>query len=149
MQSVRICDIPGRKMVSSEVGMFGDGKLERFMEWMDAQPRPIFPQDFLFWDADAAQPGFRWIFPCPGDTELPDGLTIIDFCGGLYAVATDIDQKTDKDALNRDVQRFLADNHLELDPARPEMGNILTSPEAEAILGYCQMDYYYPVRKKV
>lgn len=33
MQSIRIYEIPDCKMASSGIGMFGEGKLERFSEW--------------------------------------------------------------------------------------------------------------------
>ena len=34
MQSIRIYEIPDCRMVSSDVGMFGDGTLEKFDEWL-------------------------------------------------------------------------------------------------------------------
>ena len=46
MQNVRIYEIPDCKMVSSGVGMFGDGTLEKFDEWLSMQPRGIYPKDF-------------------------------------------------------------------------------------------------------
>lgn len=68
--------------------------------------------------------------------------------GGLYAVVTDIDQKTDVASMKAEVDQFLSENGLERDPSRLELGNIITSPLAHEILGYEQMDYYTPVRKK-
>ena len=50
MQYVRIFEIPDCKMVSSGIGMFGDGVLEKFDDWFSKLPRGIYPKDFLFWD---------------------------------------------------------------------------------------------------
>lgn len=60
----------------------------------------------------------------------------------------DIDQKTDKDRMNTEIDKFLSANGFERDPLRPELGNIITSPLAQKIMGYEQMDYYTPIRAK-
>ena len=80
--------------------------------------------------------------------EVPEEFDIIDFQGGIYAVVTDIDQKTDTEFMRKEVDAFLDENGLERDPSRPELGNIITSPAVKEILGYEQMDYYTPVRRK-
>ena len=144
MQSVRIMEFPACRMVASPVGMFGDGALEAFMTWMENQPRGIFHRDFLTWDAE--KQGFRWLYLYEDGMEIPQPLSVIDFQGGLYAVATDIDQQTDKAAMDAEVEAFLAHNGLMRDPERPDLGNIITTPAARDILGYEQMDYYYPVK---
>ena len=71
---------------------------------------------------------------------------IIDFQGGLYAVATDIDQKTDLDSMNAEVDKFLNENGLKRDSSRSQLGNIITSPDVNKIIGYDQMDYYFPIK---
>ena len=90
MQGVRIYEMPACKMVSSGTGMFGEGKFILFGEWLSSQKRGLFPKDFLFW----AGRGFVWLYE--DGMNVPNKLEIIDFKGGLYAVATDIDQKIDK-----------------------------------------------------
>ena len=55
-------------------------------------------------------------------------MLIIDFPGGLYAVATDIDQKTDKELMNTEIDEFLRNNGFKRDTSRAELGNIITSP---------------------
>lgn len=77
---------------------------------------------------------------------LPAGAEIVEFPGGMYAVATDIDQQTDKDAMDTAVADFLAQHGLEWDDTRQELGNIISSPAVSAVLGFEQMDFYYPVR---
>ena len=77
---------------------------------------------------------------------VPPEYEIIYFQGGIYAVATDIDQKTDRELMKSEINQFLSANSLEPDPSRPELGNIITSPLARKVMGYEQMDYYFPVQ---
>lgn len=146
MQPIRIYDMPPCQMIASPVGMFGEPALENFCAWLDDQPRRMFPRDFLTWDdSDPAHPGFRWYFLYEAGLTFPDGAEVVDFPGGMYAVATGIDQRTDKEGMNAAVAEFLRENGLMLDAARRELGNIITSPAVKDVLGYEQMDYYYPV----
>ncbi len=142
MQSVRIYEIPACKMISSGIGMFGEEKFNLFDEWLSSQKRGLFPKDFLYWAGE----GFVWLYMYEDGMNVPDEFEIIDFPGGLYAVATDIDQKTDKERMDTDIDQFLSGNGFERDASRPELGNIITSPLAKKIMGYEQMDYYIPVK---
>ena len=147
MQPIRIYDMPSCRMVASPVGMFGEPALDAFNTWMETQPRSLFPRDFLTWDeSDPAHPGFRWYFMYEDDMTLPEGAEVVAFPGGMYAVATGIDQQTDKKTMDAELAAFLEDNGLMIDPGRRELGNIITSAAVLAVLGYEQMDYYYPVR---
>lgn len=80
---------------------------------------------------------------------MPAEFERIDFPGGLYAVATDIDQKTDTELMKKEVDKFLNENGFIRDDSRPELGNIITSPAAQKVMGYEQMDYYTPIKCKV
>lgn len=144
MQSVRIIDFPKCKMVSSGNGMFGQEKFDRFFKWFTSQQKSIYPKDYLYWDGT----GLCWLYLYEEGMTVPDEFEIIDFEGGLYSVATDIDQKTDTEAMKSEVDAFLSENGLERDGSRFELGNIITSPSAQKILGYSQMDYYTPVKAK-
>lgn len=149
MQKVRIFEIPDCKMVSSGVGTFGDGVWERFDEWFSKLPRGIYPKDFLFWDCSCDEKqGFNWICLYEDGMSVPEMFSIIDFKGGLYAVTTDIDQKTDMNVMNVEVDAFLSENGFERDNVRPDLGNIITSPRAKHILGYEQMNYWTPIKEK-
>ena len=79
---------------------------------------------------------------------VPKELELIDFQGGFYAVATDIDQKTEMELMKKEVDAFLSQNGFERDPSRPDLGNIITSPNAKKIMGYEQMDYYAPIKAR-
>lgn len=144
MQLIRVYHMPDCRMVSSGVGMFGEEKFEAFQAWMSAQARGLFPRDFLFQDGE----GFHWVYQYEDGMQVPPDFDIIDFKGGLYAVATGIDQQTDRTLMNAEVDRFLSCHGLERDPSRPELGNIITSPLARELLGWEQMDYYTPIRQK-
>ena len=84
-----------------------------------------------------------------GITIIAEEFDIIDFKGGLYAVATGIDQQTDRGLMNAEVDKFLSENGFEREASRPELGNIITSPLAQEIMGYEQMDYYTPIKGRV
>lgn len=144
MQSIKIYEMPDCKMVSSGKGMFGEEKFDRFDEWLSSQKRGLFPKDFLFGEED----GLTWLYMFEDGMSVPPEFEIIDFQGGLYAVATDIDQKTDMDSMNAEVNAFLSENGFERDMLRKDLGNIITSQAAQKIMGYEQMDYYFPIKAK-
>lgn len=100
------------------------------------------PKRFLFWEGS----GFHWVYMYEEGMNVPAEFDIIDFKGGLYAVATGIDQQTDRDLMNTEVDKFLSENGFERDISRPELGNIITSSLAQEIMGYEQMDYYTPIK---
>lgn len=144
MQSIRIYEMPACKMVSSGIGMFGEEKFNKFEEWLSSQRRSMFPKDFLYWKDG----GFNWLYMFEDGMIVPSEFEIIDFQGGLYAVATDIDQKTDTKQMKAEVDKFLSENGFERDTSRSDLGNIITSPLAHEIMGYEQMDYYTPIKIK-
>ncbi len=144
MENVRIYEIPPCQMVSSQCGMFGDGKLERFDEWMSALPRTMFPRDFLWMDAERG--GFVWYYIYEEGMDIPADLRIVDFPGGLYAVATDVDGQDNAQAMSA-IDAFLSQHPcFELDNSRQQLGNVITPPSAAEAMGYFQMDYYVPIR---
>ena len=126
------------------MGMFGENKFNMFEEWFSSLKRSLFPKDFLYWTGE----GFVWLYMFEEGMSVPSEFEIIDFEGGLYAVATDIDQKTDKELMNIEIDKFLSENGFERDISRLELGNIITSPLAKEVMGYDQMDYYFPIQVK-
>jgi len=140
MQPIRIYELPKCKMATSGTGMFGQPAFDAFEQWFSTLPRSMHPRDFLC----AAQGGFCWLYLCDANTTVPEQFAVTDHPGGLYAVYADIDGHTDADAPAQ-LDAFLAQNNLQRDTARAEMGHIITSPAAAALLGYEQMEYYVPV----
>ena len=63
-------------------------------------------------------------------------------------MAADIDQNTDKELMNAEIDTFLSGNGFARDTSRSELGNIITSPRAKKVMGYEQMDYYFPIKEK-
>lgn len=146
MEKVRIYEIPRCKMVSSQCGMFGDGKLERFNEWFTALPRTMFPRDFMWYDN--VNEGFVWYYMYSEGMEVPNDFDIIDFQGGLYAAATEIDGEDSTGVVN-EIKSFIKEKGcFEEDTSRVYLGNIPTPPSAEKAMGYNQMDYYVPIKIK-
>ena len=149
MEQVRIYEFPDCKMVSSGIGMFGEEKFEIFFKWFTSLPKHIFPLNFLFSEGEGQSfKGLHWLHFYENGMKVPDCFEIIDFKGGLYAVSTDIDQKTDLEAMNKTKNEFLELHGFEVDTSRHELGTIITSTLASEILGYNQMDYYTPIKPK-
>lgn len=146
MELVRIYEIPNCKMVISQCGMFGEGKLEKFDEWFSSFPRTMFPKDFLGYDNE--QGGFIWYYMYNEGMTIPDDFNIVEFPGGLYAVASDIDGEDNAELINT-IKNFIEEKGcFEEDTSRGYLGNIPTPPSASKAMGYNQMDYYVPIRIK-
>lgn len=148
LPDVRIYEIPACQMVASRPGLFGDGKLEEFSAWFSRLPRPIHPKDFLTSDNEGK--GFVWLYIYSEGMEVPDSFEIIDFPGGLYAVASGIDaDTTDYANAHKAISSFILEKEcFELDPSRTELGNVITPPSVKKAMGYEQMDYWVPIRVK-
>lgn len=144
MENVRVYEIPQCKMVSSPCGMFGDAAMEDFSGWMESLPRTVFPQDFLWFDEERG--GFVWYYIHHAGLPVPSAYDIIDFPGGLYAVACGVDGQSSEDVI-RAIRRFVKDKGcFAEDASRRQLGNVITSPAAQAAMGYSQMDYYLPIK---
>ena len=144
MQSIRIYEMPTCKMVLLGTGTFGEEKFNLFEKWFSSQKRSLFPKDFLYWDGDS----FVWLYMFEDGMLVSAEFEITNFQGGLYDVATDIGQKTDKETINAEVDKFLSENGFERDPARPELGNAITPPTVQKIMGSVPMGYYTPIEAK-
>ena len=144
MQAIRIIEIPDCKMVSSGIGMFGEERFEAFNAWFSNLPRTKDARDFLA----EAPGGVEWLYIYEDGMTVSERFNIVDFKGGLYAVNTDIDQRTDISAMDKELHAFLQENGFEQDKSRSRMGNIITPPQAKKLLGYNQMDYYMPIKAK-
>ena len=111
MEQVRIYEIPDCKVVSTGIGMFGDLKFDIFDKWISSLPKTIFPRDFLFQDGN----GLHWVYMYENGMNVPSELEIIDFKGGLWAVQTGIDQKTDIEEMKKIEKDFLDSHGFEID----------------------------------
>ena len=96
MLGIRIMELPTCKMVSSDAGTVGKKAFQKFYQWFSNLPNPLFLQNFLYEDGEERY----WLYPYRDGMKVPDEFKLIDFPGGLYFVATDIDQQTNMDAPN-------------------------------------------------
>jgi len=140
MQAIRIIEITDCKMVSSGIGTFGEEKFDRFDKWFSSLPETMHPRDFLYQHGS----GYHWMYMYDESMDVPEEFDVIDFKGGLYAVATDIDRHTKMRPMQKAVDKFLKANGLVRDNNRPWLGNIISHRLAQRVMGYAQMDYYMP-----
>ena len=141
MQNVRIYEMPACKMVSSGTGMFGEEKFNLFDNGYLHKKEAISERFPILGRKELCL-----VYMYEDGMNVPNQFEIIDFQGGLYAVVTDIDQKTDKKLMDIEIDKLLSINGFERDTSRSELGNIITSPHAKEIMGYEQMNYYIPTK---
>lgn len=156
--AVRIVELPACKMVTSGPAngpdSFGPGGvMDRFCEWFSAfdQKRAdrFYPRNFMWSPAGG---GFQWgyaVGEVPGDT---GGFEVIDFPGGLYAVAISVDADgKDHDRVYKGIQEWVRKSGcfvLDETEKRRSLGNITSPPAAREVMGYHQMDLYFPIAIK-
>ena len=144
MVNVRVYEIPACKMVSSQCGNFGDGKLEKFDECFSKMPKTLYPQDFLWYDEKRG--GFVWYIIHDDRMDVPNDFEIVDFPGGLYAVATGIDGQDNAPVLSL-IEAFIEKSGcFEEDKSRKKMGHIVTPQLFKEAVGYELMDYWTPIK---
>ncbi|MDR0914148.1 MAG: MerR family transcriptional regulator [Oscillospiraceae bacterium] len=146
-QNIRIYNFPSCKMVSSSDFSFAEENNSgmRFLEWFKSLPLSSpYPQDFL--GLGSKENTMCWIRLYSEGMCVPDEFKIIDFAGGLYAVVCDIDEQTPNETW--EIRNAWLEAHdFERDLSRPELGNIIASPQ-DTKLGYSQMDYWYPIKQR-
>ncbi len=154
--AVRIIELPACKMVTSGPAngedIFGpDGVLTRFNAWFSEFDKQradrFYPRDFMWCPATG---GFQWGYAVeriPADT---GGFDVIDFPGGLYAVAISVDADgTDHNRVYNGILEWVEKSGcfmMDETDERRSLGNITSPPFAKEIMGYHQMDLYIPIR---
>jgi len=156
---VRIIELPACKMVSSgrsswDKAFEPEGPLTRFGKWMTAFSRSrtdhLLISDLMWGPASG-----EWVEWAYAVREIPDGidgLEVIDFPGGLYAVAISVDgNDKDHDQVHNGIKKWVEKSGcfaLDANDQRFCMGTI-TSPQCtKNVMGYEQMDLYFPIRIK-
>ncbi|MCL2665829.1 MAG: GyrI-like domain-containing protein [Defluviitaleaceae bacterium] len=156
--NVRIIELPACNMVTSgainDPGAFApDGIFARFLEWfqtVDKQRTDLFyPRNFMWSPPDG---GFEWGYAVPEVPEDTGGFDVIDFPGGLYAVAISVDADgADHDRVYNGILEWVNNSGcfvLDETDERRSLGNITSPPGIKKIIGYDQMDLYFPIRIK-
>ena len=158
--AVRIIELPACKMVwsgvcpgSSETSE--NEALRRWGEWwptQDALRRDRFyARDFMWFDHEAQ--GFAWGLALTEDLEDTGGYEVIDFPGGLYAVANYNCAEGDGDvlAVYEGMKKWIEKSGcfcLDDGAGRNGMYHFINTPAAAEAMGYGQYDLYVPIRVK-
>ena len=161
---VRIIELPACKMVTSGP-VKGDeawkpgGIMERFDTWWvsydNQRADAFYPRDFLW---SPPEGGLEWGYavlevPRSADGSVDTGgFGVIDFPGGLYAVAISVDgDGKDHDRVYSGIQEWVRKSGcfaLDETETRRSLGNITSPKCAREVMGFHQMDLYFPIRIK-
>jgi len=143
MEHIRLIHFPDCRMITSGTGFFGDENFTRFEKLLAAESGKYpYPQNFL----TGNEHGMEWLYLYREGMDT-FGMNVIDFPGGLYAVVCGIDAQSNAEEMTA-VAEFMEKHGLERDDGRPDLGNIIGNRGTQAVLGYEQMDYWTPVKKK-
>ena len=156
--NVRIIELPACKMVSSgpakgEDAFAPGGKMERFDKWFTEYDKQradrFYPRNFM-WSPVGG--GFEWGYAVDDVPDDIDGLDVVDFPGGLYAVAISVDADgADHDRVYNGILEWVNDSGcfvLDENDTRRSLGNITSPMFTKEVMGYHQMDLYFPIRIK-
>ena len=157
--AVRIIELPACKMMWSGICQGGsetseNEALRQFNEWWPAQDKlrqdRFYTRDFMWWDPEAK--GFAWGLAV---TEIPAdcaGYGMVDFPGGLYAVANYADGgHGEAKAIYESIKKWIKKSGcfaLDEGASRYVMWHGICSKAALAAMGYMQYDLYVPLRMK-
>ena len=157
--NLRIIELPACRMVSSGRSpwdkAFGpDGPLSRFDQWLTAYSQSytdhLQVRDLMWGPTSGAW--VEWAFAVKEVPDGIDGLEVIDFPGGLFAVAISVDgDGRDHDRVHKGIQKWVRKSGcfaLDETGERFCMGSITSPPAARDAMGYHQMDLYFPIRVK-
>lgn len=154
---IMVVRIPKFKAVTCGTQPWGEGYMYQLWQYCHLYKSVIFDCfDFLLSENDKAE----WI------CAVKDGVTeadvspfkLIDFPGGLYAMAVSIDD--DNESINKvedKVRRWIENTNFELDKGRNVMFNMpylyedgsdTAYKDIEKGLGYKQMQRYFPIKLK-
>ena len=139
MEHIRLIHFPDCRMVTSGTGFFGDENFTRFEKLLAAEARTT---PYL----TGNEHGMEWLYLYREGMDT-FGMEVIDFRGGLYAVVCGIDAQSNAEEMAATAV-FMEKHGLVRDDSRPDMGHIIGNTETQTVLGYEQMDYWTPVKKK-
>lgn len=155
---MRIIELPACKMVSSgsangEDAFAPSGKMERFNEWFTKYDKRradrFYARDFM-WSPTGG--GFEWGYAVGEVPDDIDGLDVIDFPGGLFAVAISVDADgANHDRVYNNILEWVTESgcfELDENDTRRSLGNITSPQYIKEVMGYHQMDLYFPIRIK-
>jgi hypothetical protein len=144
---VRIVELP-----RCQVAMAAGDELQEFDRWWSEVDKQrvdkFYPRDFMY--HDSAKNQLVWLYALPPEAIDTCPYALIDFAGGLYAVAVSVDQDdVDGERVYQMIQEWIKNtDYFELDesPDRPSLFHVITSKSARAKMNYGQLDIYVPIR---
>ena len=155
--AVRIIELPTCKMIWSGVCTDGgsddakSAKLKRFNEWWSAHDKlrrdRFYSRDFMWYDTAAG--GLAWglaVAEIPADT---GGYEVINFPGGLYAVANYADN--DAEGAYTNIKKWVEESCcFAPDEGRNHLwhGFSCCAETVQPVMGYYQYDFYFPIHVK-
>ena len=147
---IRIIQLPACRMVTSGVKQ-GDNQKKFDTMWgkLDTRRKDrFFPRDFMWWDKESNGP-IWWYAVEDWVTEADtNGFRFTDFEGGMYATAIvpDFDYNEALRAYNGIRDWITKHDSFALDerPRHETMWHV-TGPDITNLLGYTQVEYFFPV----
>ena len=122
-----------------------------FESWQEAHNHLFKPVIFDCPDFLCEKDGkVQWIWAVKDEVSETDTYPykIINYPGGLYAVAVSIDGDSEShDKVMKKIEKWLENTNFTIDSEREYMGNMIyVDSEIEKGLGYNQMNLYVPVK---
>lgn len=161
MQNVRIIEIPTLRAVYSGP-LTDEEKFERFNRWFSEYHASLscelYPRDFMWYNERIGAQEWFYVLPHGAEKGGIPGYEIVNFPGGLFAVAScldaDIDQAVDwmqtYQALFRwatESDRFMPYENAPGKPERYPMFHIV-SPGRLIPTGISMEDLYFPIEER-
>jgi DNA gyrase inhibitor GyrI len=151
MQNIRIIKIPQLKVVSSGA-ITNMEELEAFDKWWSEidVSHYITPRDFMWYNEK--EKSIEWVFAVPDNYDNFDKYKLVDFPGGLYAVATSKDTDEDCNITKEQIHKWVIESGcFEISTAendittRYTMSHVLTPKIFRVKMGYHLTDNFVPI----
>ncbi|BCJ97143.1 GyrI-like domain-containing protein [Anaerocolumna chitinilytica] len=151
MQNIRIIKIPQLKVVSSGA-ITNMEEFEAFDKWWSKidVSHYITPRDFMWYNEK--EKCMEWVFAVPDNYNNFDKYKLIDFPGGLYAVATSKDTEEDCNNTKEQIRKWVIESGcFELSTTnndittRYTMSHVITPKIFNTKMGYHLTDNFVPI----
>ena len=151
---VRIIELPTGRMVWSGIcpgspSTSENERLRRFNEWWSVRDKlridRFYGRDFMWWDDQ--ERGYAWGYAITEPQDDTGGFGVMDFPGGLYAVANFADDGGDVGTIYDMMRKWIESSGcFDVDPDRHVLNQSIGTPQAAKAMGYCQQDLYVPIK---
>ncbi|HEX3021216.1 MAG TPA: transcriptional regulator [Lachnospiraceae bacterium] len=151
MESIRVINIPQLKVVSSGA-ITNMEEFEAFDKWWSAidVSNYITPRDFMWYNEKEKY--MEWVFAVPDNYSNFSNYQLVDFPGGLYAIATSKDSEEDCNSTKELIRKWVVESGcFELSTEandtnlRYTMSHVLTPKIFKEKMGYHLSDHFVPI----